>query len=92
MIGFKIWIEAARPKTLWASVAPVLIGTAMSYADGKWDPVIMLVTIFSAVMIQVGTNFANDYYDHKSGLGMLVFRLHGFLPKKPVFLKQMCIA
>ncbi len=67
MVGIKIWIEAARPKTLWASVAPVLIGTAMAYADGRWDPLIAVVTLFSAMMIQIGTNFANDYYDHKKG-------------------------
>jgi len=63
----KIWIEAARPKTLWASVAPVIIGTAMAYSDGKWDPLIALLTLLSAVMIQIGTNFANDYYDHFKG-------------------------
>jgi 1,4-dihydroxy-2-naphthoate octaprenyltransferase len=67
VVKIKIWIDAARPKTLWASVAPVLIGTAMSYADGDWEPFIMLITIFSAIMIQIGTNFANDFYDHKKG-------------------------
>ncbi len=62
-----IWIEAARPKTLWASVAPVLMGTAMAYSDGRLDVVIGLLTLFSAVLIQVGTNFANDYYDFFKG-------------------------
>lgn len=65
--GIKVWVEAARPKTLWAAVAPVLIGTAMAFADGKWDPLIAIVTLLSAMMIQVGTNFANDYYDYKKG-------------------------
>ena len=63
----KIWIDAARPKTLWASVAPVIIGTAMAYSDGGWDPVIAILTLLSAMMIQIGTNFANDYYDHFKG-------------------------
>ena len=63
----KIWIEAARPKTLWASVAPVIIGTAMAYSDGKWDPIIAILTMFSAVLIQIGTNFANDYFDFFKG-------------------------
>jgi len=63
----KIWIEAARPKTLWASFAPVLIGIAMAYSDGKWDLVIAVLTMFSAVLIQVGTNFANDYFDYFKG-------------------------
>lgn len=63
----KIWIDAARPKTLWASVAPVLIGTAMAYSDGKWNPLIALLTMFSAVLIQIGTNYANDYFDFFKG-------------------------
>jgi 1,4-dihydroxy-2-naphthoate octaprenyltransferase len=63
----KIWIEAARPKTLWASFAPVLIGTAMAYSDGKWDPIIAIFTMISAVLIQIGTNFANDYFDFFKG-------------------------
>jgi len=67
VIGIKIWIEAARPKTLWASVAPVLIGTAMAYADGKWDLLVAVITLLSAMMIQIGTNFSNDYYDYKKG-------------------------
>ena len=32
--ALKTWILAARPKTLWAAVAPVLIGTAMAFSDG----------------------------------------------------------
>ena len=63
----KIWIDAARPKTLWASVAPVIIGTAMAYSDGKWDLLIALLTLLSAVLIQVGTNYANDYFDFFKG-------------------------
>jgi len=63
----KIWIEAARPKTLWASVAPVIIGTAMAYSDGNWNPLIAILTLLSAMMIQIGTNYANDYYDYFKG-------------------------
>jgi 1,4-dihydroxy-2-naphthoate octaprenyltransferase len=63
----KIWIEAARPKTLWASIAPVIIGTAMAYSDGKWDPLIASLTLLSAMFIQIGTNYANDYYDFFKG-------------------------
>jgi len=62
-----IWIEATRPKTLWASIAPVLIGTAMAYSDGKWEPFIALLTMLSAVLIQIGTNYANDYFDFFKG-------------------------
>ena len=63
----KIWILAARPKTLWAAVAPVMIGTAMAFeaGGGAWLPAI--AALFGAVMIQIGTNLANDYFDYKSG-------------------------
>lgn len=65
--GLGIWIVAARPKTLWAAVAPVMIGTAMAYENGgvAWLPA--LGALFGAIMIQVGTNFANDYFDCKKG-------------------------
>jgi 1,4-dihydroxy-2-naphthoate octaprenyltransferase len=62
-----IWILAARPKTLWAAVAPVMIGTAMAFESGSgaWLPA--AAALFGAVMIQIGTNFANDYFDYKTG-------------------------
>jgi 1,4-dihydroxy-2-naphthoate octaprenyltransferase len=63
----KIWIDAARPKTLWASVAPVIMGTAMAYSDGNWDVLIAIFTMFSSVLIQIGTNYANDYFDFFKG-------------------------
>ena len=63
----RIWLLAARPKTLWAAVAPVLMGAAMSFEAGTktWLPA--AAALFGAIMIQVGTNFANDYYDWKKG-------------------------
>lgn len=64
---FKIWLEAARPKTLWAAVAPVIIGTAMAFSDGKFHMVSALVALIGAILIQIGTNFANDYFDFKKG-------------------------
>jgi 1,4-dihydroxy-2-naphthoate octaprenyltransferase len=66
-----IWILAARPKTLWAAVAPVLIGTVMAFErdDVAWLPT--AATLFAAVMIQIGTNFSNDYFDWKRGTDTL---------------------
>ncbi|NVL90386.1 MAG: 1,4-dihydroxy-2-naphthoate polyprenyltransferase [Desulfobacterales bacterium] len=62
-----IWILAARPKTLWAAVSPVIIGTAMACEAGAaaWLPA--TAAVFGAVMIQIGTNLANDYCDYKKG-------------------------
>ena len=63
----EIWILAARPKTLWAAIAPVIIGTAIAYDSGAaaWLPA--LAALFGAVAIQIGTNLANDYFDYTKG-------------------------
>lgn len=63
----KVWLMAARPKTLWVSVAPVVIGTAIAYADKKvcWE--MALACLLFSLLIQVGTNFTNDCYDFKKG-------------------------
>ncbi|MFC1563758.1 1,4-dihydroxy-2-naphthoate polyprenyltransferase [candidate division KSB1 bacterium] len=63
----KLWLLAARPKTLWAAVSPVIIGTAFAYDDGGFHFPSAFLALFGAVLIQIGTNFANDYHDHKKG-------------------------
>lgn len=61
------WILAARPKTLPAAIIPVLVGSALAYKDGFFDLMPAIVAMFCAIIIQIGTNFANDYYDFKKG-------------------------
>ncbi|HSF87534.1 MAG TPA: 1,4-dihydroxy-2-naphthoate polyprenyltransferase [Acidimicrobiia bacterium] len=67
MNQFRPWILAARPPTLWAAVAPVLIGSALAHRDGvfRWDA--FVVTGLAAVLIQIGVNYANDYSDGVRG-------------------------
>ncbi len=67
MSKLKIWILASRPKTLWAAVGPVLVGTAMAYADGRACGLAALLALFAAVFIQIGTNLSNDYFDFVLG-------------------------
>jgi len=62
-----VWIEGARPKTLIASLSPVMIGSVIAFEQGIFHPLIFLLTILFAVAIQVGTNFANDYFDFRKG-------------------------
>jgi 1,4-dihydroxy-2-naphthoate octaprenyltransferase len=66
-LRLNVWVHAARPKTLWAAIAPVLIGTAMAFdsKEGHW--LSALAVLLGAVLIQIGTNFANDYFDFKKG-------------------------
>jgi 1,4-dihydroxy-2-naphthoate octaprenyltransferase len=58
---------ASRPKTLWAAISPVLIGTALAYGDGKVHWLSAAIAAFGAVMIQIGTNLSNDYFDYVHG-------------------------
>src|SRR3989338_5021675 len=61
------WLMAVRPKTLSASVAPVLIATAMAFGDGVHHFPTAFICLLAAMAIQIGTNIANDYYDFKKG-------------------------
>jgi 1,4-dihydroxy-2-naphthoate octaprenyltransferase len=64
---FKLWVEAARPKTLAAGFIPVFVGASFAWADGEFHAATSLVALFCALLIQIGTNFANDYFDFKKG-------------------------
>jgi 1,4-dihydroxy-2-naphthoate octaprenyltransferase len=61
------WIAASRPQTLPASVVPVLTGATLAHYHQlfRWDTTI--VALICALLIQIGTNFANDYYDFIKG-------------------------
>lgn len=63
----RIWLEATRPKTLPASVAPVLLGSALAWADSGFYLLPALICLVFALLIQTGTNFANDYLDGVRG-------------------------
>lgn len=61
------WVLAARPKTLTAAFAPVILGSALAAARGGIRADALLSTALGAAFIQIGTNFANDYFDAKKG-------------------------
>ena len=65
--GLRVWLLAARPRTLTAAVAPVLVGTALAARAGALRPLIAAACLLSALFIQIGTNLANDYSDFKRG-------------------------
>lgn len=62
------WLLAARPKTLIAAIAPVWVagGLAFHYNTFKWAP--QLICLIFGCLIQILTNFANDYYDYTQGI------------------------
>lgn len=65
----RIWLNAARPRTLPAAIAPVLVGTAAAYAAighmPRWGA--FVAALVASVLIQIGTNLANDYSDARRG-------------------------
>ncbi|MBM3193930.1 MAG: 1,4-dihydroxy-2-naphthoate octaprenyltransferase [Chlamydiae bacterium] len=62
-----LWLEASRPKTLIASISPVLIGSAISLSFKSFSFLILLNSLLTAIFLQIGTNLANDYFDSKKG-------------------------
>jgi 1,4-dihydroxy-2-naphthoate octaprenyltransferase len=58
---------AARPQTLPATVAPVVVGTGLAVGTGVVHAPAALAALLGAALIQIGTNFANDYYDAVKG-------------------------
>ncbi len=65
--NLKIWVEAARPKTLAAAFVPVLIGATLAYQHELINWTATTVALLCAFLIQIGTNFANDYFDFVKG-------------------------
>jgi 1,4-dihydroxy-2-naphthoate octaprenyltransferase len=63
----RVWIQGARPKTLGAAIAPVLVGTAAGTTDGpiRWGRAVAALVV--ALALQVGVNYANDYSDGVRG-------------------------
>jgi 1,4-dihydroxy-2-naphthoate octaprenyltransferase len=63
----RIWLMAARVRTLPAAVAPVLVGTSLAVQQGVFHPGAFVAALLGALLIQVGTNLANDYSDARRG-------------------------
>jgi 1,4-dihydroxy-2-naphthoate octaprenyltransferase len=86
----RIWAMAARPRTLPAAVAPVLVGTALAGYFGVFHVARFIAALVGAVFIQVGTNLSNDYSDARRGadaedrLGPVRVTAGGLLPPKRV--------
>ncbi|MDR2104454.1 MAG: 1,4-dihydroxy-2-naphthoate octaprenyltransferase [Deferribacteraceae bacterium] len=63
----KRWFSAARPKTLPASISPVIIAYSLAYKDGFTSIIILFACLGVALSAQTASNFANDYFDWKKG-------------------------
>ena len=83
---------AARPRTLPAAAAPVLVGTAYAATLGTFKPLTFVATLLGALLIQIGTNLSNDYSDARRGadtedrLGPVRVTAGGLVPPKQVLI------
>jgi 1,4-dihydroxy-2-naphthoate octaprenyltransferase len=67
MTSLNIWFQGARPKTLGAAIAPVLVGSSIAYYEKSFDLIISLLALLVSVSIQIAVNYANDYSDGIKG-------------------------
>ncbi|MCC6178289.1 MAG: 1,4-dihydroxy-2-naphthoate polyprenyltransferase [Chloroflexi bacterium] len=65
--GPRVWVLAARLPTLPAAVVPVLVGSAAAWAAGAFRLGPFLAALVASLLIQIGTNLANDYFDFHKG-------------------------
>ena len=67
MTSLNIWFQGARPKTLGAAIAPVLVGSSIAYHEKSFDLTISLLALLVSISIQIAVNYANDYSDGIKG-------------------------
>jgi 1,4-dihydroxy-2-naphthoate octaprenyltransferase len=90
--GLRIWLMAARPRTLPAGLSPVLVGTALADNHGQFHLLRFLAALIGALLIQVGANLSNDYSDAHRGtdtedrLGPVRVTAGGLVPPRQVLI------
>ena len=83
---------AARPRTLPAAIAPVLVGTALAGYAGVFHVLRFVAALLGSILIQVGTNLSNDYSDARRGadaedrLGPVRVTAGGLVPPRQVLI------
>ncbi|AUI67095.1 MULTISPECIES: 1,4-dihydroxy-2-naphthoate polyprenyltransferase [Glaesserella] len=65
--SFSIWFSTARPKTLPLALASILVGSALAGWQGQFNVVTTLLAFITTILLQILSNFANDYGDHVKG-------------------------
>jgi 1,4-dihydroxy-2-naphthoate octaprenyltransferase len=88
----RLWLIAARPRTLPAAVAPVLVGTALAGSEDVFRALPFVAALVGSVFIQIGTNLSNDYSDARRGadtedrLGPVRVTAGGLMPPRSVLI------
>jgi 1,4-dihydroxy-2-naphthoate polyprenyltransferase len=88
----RLWLLAARPRTLPAAIAPVLVGTALAGSEDVFRALPFVAALVGSVFIQIGTNLSNDYSDARRGadtedrLGPVRVTAGGLMPPRRVLI------
>ncbi|AQS58129.1 1,4-dihydroxy-2-naphthoate polyprenyltransferase [Desulforamulus ferrireducens] len=64
---WQIWLLAIRPKTLPAAMGPVVVGTSLAIGDHTFNLLPALAALLVSLLLQIGSNLANDVFDFKKG-------------------------
>ncbi len=64
---FLVWLKTARPKTLPLALASILVGAALALSVGSFDIITTTLALITTLLLQILSNFANDYGDHIKG-------------------------
>lgn len=87
----RAWLIAARPHVKPAGAAPVIVGTALAVQHGVFAPVPAVAALLGSLLLQTGTDFANDYFDAEKGVdsedssGYIRVTQSGLIPARQVF-------
>jgi len=88
----RLWLVAARPRTLPAAIAPVLVGTALAVSEDVFRPLAFAAALVGSIFIQIGTNLSNDLSDARRGadtedrLGPVRVTAGGLMPPRRVLI------
>ena len=103
-MNLKTWIMASRAPFFVAVIIPSLVGGAIAYSHGSFDPFLLFVVVMGVALANGGTNFINDYFDFKSGAdaanrnrtqfsgGSPFLPEHVLKPKKVLYAGLLCFA
>ena len=66
--SWRIWLKTGRPFSLTAAVTPILVGSSLAAYEGTFNWGLFLITLCAGLLLQIGTNYFNEYFDYRYGL------------------------
>jgi 1,4-dihydroxy-2-naphthoate octaprenyltransferase len=69
--AWRLWVKTGRPMTLTATFSPLFVGTAVAFYEHTFHILPFVLALFSALFLQIGANYFNEYFDYRYGLDSL---------------------